>query len=172
MCPILYVRAGTFNVRIPPSQYSSTHQKRGRNLRHRAAPCVGTERSQLRPNPLGSLRRISEGYRHSGQSQSPSFRAGRKCSPSRALHRFRRDDAFHHDLADSISYRSGNPSLVYDHADIFSVGHQGDPPVERLRKALKLYKGRPFILRRAGSTSRRNAIQSVDTTLVPVGKPN
>lgn len=44
--------------------------------------------AEVLQNPVGSPRRASEGYRHSGRSRSPSFRVGRGCFPSRALRRF------------------------------------------------------------------------------------
>ena len=59
------------------------------------------------------------------------------------------DNAFHDDLAGSISDRHRNAFLVYVHADLFSADHKGVPPQERLSEHSNLlHKGRPFILPR------------------------
>jgi hypothetical protein len=60
------------------------------------------------------------------------------------------DDTFHHYLAGRMSDRNRNTFLVNIHPDIFSAGHKGVPPLERLSQAPKPYstRGALSILRR------------------------
>jgi hypothetical protein len=61
--------------------------------------------------------------------------------------RFRINDAFHHDLSGTIRHHDRNTFLVHIHADIFSAGQKGFPPLERSSSALKTCSKRaPFYI--------------------------